>query len=153
MEYKDFDETEIEIAKDDLIKEISIAYDKEDEIQAIYYLAFKTKSGKEYKFGDVDSGEKQSEKIEIRIDEYVLGFTGNVTSKFCGFGIFVAKDIPIIKTETIGKIIPEEYDPIVYEELERKNVKPARIALWYSEEENTFKRIEIDYYDKREGSN
>jgi len=63
----------------------------------------------------------------------VLGFSGNVQEKYCGFGIYVAKDIPIVRTEDIGKIVPDEYDPVTYEEIERKNVKPARIVFWYSE--------------------
>ncbi len=149
-EYNDLEEEEIEIGRGDHIKEIALAYDKEDEVQTIYFLAFKTASGKEFKFGDVESGEKQAEKIDIRIDEFVLGFSGNVQNKFCGFGLFIAKDIPIVRTEVIGKIVPDEFDPVVYEELERKNVKPARIALWFSEEENCFKRMEVEYYDKRE---
>ncbi len=58
VEYKDLEEEEIEIDRGDHIKEITLAYDKEDEVQTIYFLAFRTASGKEFKFGDVESGEK-----------------------------------------------------------------------------------------------
>ena len=77
------------------ITKLRIASD-DTAIKKIFMFALETEKGLLFSCGDPDPPKDCIEEIDIKPDEYILGFLGNITDALDGFGIYVAK-IPVIR--------------------------------------------------------
>ena len=93
-----------EIAMDDKIRKMTIAAeDYGDNRWKIFNLSFWTEKGEEIVVGDDSFIPKECIiEVEIKPDEHVIGFFGNIGDALDGFGIYVMKDPVVCKQECLA---------------------------------------------------
>ena len=99
-------------------------------MKKIFYFKLVSQKGITFETGDEDVPEVCKEILEIKPDEYVLGFFGNMSEALDGFGIYCAK-VPIVERHVVTALT-EEREKVFDPNIEGTTASLIKLELVYS---------------------